>query len=116
MDCLKETIEKFRTVFGTEALVDILQTEQGVITARFHGNMCYTCGTIDYFEDFASMYSECVGEEWTVESYQQNPDGSYTVIFKPKRELKTRKRHIKIVIDGAEIDYIVEIPTAKSNF
>ncbi|ACB39528.1 hypothetical protein [Pyrobaculum neutrophilum] len=108
MDCLRQTIEKFRTVFGAEALVDILQAEPRAITARFHGNMCYTCGTVDYFEDFAAMYSECAGEDWTVESYRQNPDGSYTAVLKPRSEVKTRKRHIKVIIAGEEIDYTVE--------
>jgi hypothetical protein len=105
MDCLAETLEKFRMVFGSEALVDILHAGPDKIVARFHGNMCYTCGAYDYFEDFAYMYSECAGEEWAVESYQQNPDGTYTVTLKPKRLLKSTKRHIKIVIDNREFNY-----------
>ncbi len=108
MDCLADTLERFKSVFGSEALVDILQRESDKIVARFHGNMCYTCGAYDYFEDFAYMYSECAGEEWGVESYQQNPDGTYTVTLRPKHQIKTRKRHIKIVIDNKELEYNVE--------
>jgi hypothetical protein len=108
MDCLAETLEKFRMVFGSEALVDVLHASPDKIVARFHGNMCYTCGAYDYFEDFAYMYGECVGEEWAVESYQQNPDGTYTATLIPKRLLKTTKRHIKIVIDNRELNYHLE--------
>ena len=110
MDCLAETLEKFRMVFGSEALVDILHASPDKIAARFHGNMCYTCGAYDYFEDFAYMYGECAGEEWAVESYQQNPDGTYTATLRPKRLLKTTKRHIKIVIviDNRELNYHLE--------
>jgi hypothetical protein len=95
-------------VFGSEALVDILHASPNKIVARFHGNMCYTCGAYDYFEDFAYMYGECVGEEWAVESYQQNPDGTYTATLRPKRHLKTTKRHIKIVIENREFNYHLE--------
>ena len=108
MDCLAETLQKFRMVFGSEALVDVLHASPDKITARFHGNMCYTCGAYDYFEDFAYMYGECAGEEWAVESYQQNPDGTYTATLRPKRLLKTTKRHIKIVIDNREFNYHLE--------
>ena len=108
MDCLAETLEKFRMIFGSEALVDVLHASPDKIAARFHGNMCYTCGAYDYFEDFAYMYGECAGEEWAVESYQQNPDGTYTATLRPKRLLKTTKRHIKIVIDNREFNYHLE--------
>jgi hypothetical protein len=54
------------------------------------------------------MYGECAGEEWAVESYQQNPDGTYTATLIPKRLLKTTKRHIKIVIDNRELNYHLE--------
>jgi len=108
MDCLAETLEKFRKVFGSEALVDVLHASPDKIAARFHGNMCYTCGAYDYFEDFAYIYGECAGEEWAVESYQQNPDGTYTATLTPKRLLKTTKRHIKIVIDNREFNYHLE--------
>ncbi|CCC81021.1 hypothetical protein [Thermoproteus tenax] len=110
MGCLEEALGRFRGVFGAEALVDILSADDRAITARFYGNMCYTCGTVDYFEDFAGMYSECAGEEWTVESYEQSSDGSYIVVFKPKRDVKAKRRHIRIVVEGKEIDYTLEIP------
>jgi len=108
MDCIAETQDKFRRVFGSEALVDILHAESDKVVVRFHGNMCYTCGAYDYFEDFAYMYGECAGEEWGVESYQQNPDGTYTVTLRPKRLLKTVKRHVKVILDGKELDHYLE--------
>jgi len=106
--CIAETIDKFRRVFGAEALVDVIYTEPSRLVLHFHGNMCHTCGAYDYFEDFAHMYSECAGEDWGVETYSQNPDGTYTVTLRPKRLLKSVKRHIKIFIDGKEIDPYLE--------
>ncbi|RFA99088.1 hypothetical protein [Pyrobaculum aerophilum] len=108
MDCLKEAVEKFKLVFGREALVEILEYSQDKIVAWFGGNMCYTCGAVDYFDDFASMYSDCAGEEWGVESYEQNPDGTYAVVLRPKKLLRNRKRHVKIIINGEELSYFVE--------
>jgi len=108
MDCVREAVDTFRRVFGNEALVDVLEAGPDRVVARFYGNMCYTCGTVDYFEDFASMYGECAGGEWSVESYRQNPDGSYTAVLRPKRLVKNRARHVKIVLYGEELDYWVE--------
>jgi hypothetical protein len=109
VDCVSEAVDAFRRVFGSEALVDVVEAGPDRVVARFYGNMCYTCGTVDYFEDFAIMYGECVGEEWTVESYRQNPDGSYTAVLQPKRLVKNRVRHVKIVLYGEELDYWVEV-------
>ena len=37
MDCLKEAVEKFKLVFGREALVEILEYSQDKIVAWFGG-------------------------------------------------------------------------------
>jgi len=34
-----------------------------------------------------------------VESYRQNPDGSYTAVLRPRRLVKNRVRHVKIMLD-----------------
>ncbi|MGC9051703.1 hypothetical protein [Pyrobaculum sp.] len=108
MDCVEEALGRFRSVFGAEAVVEVVDRGPERLVAKFSGNMCYTCGTYDYFEDFAYMYSDCAGEEWAVESYRQNPDGSYTVIFKPKRLVRRVVRHVKITLEGKELDYLIE--------
>lgn len=107
MECAERAVETFRRVFGAEALVDVLEVGGDRLVARFYGNMCYTCGAVDYFDDFAGFYSDCAGEDWGVEEYRQNPDGSYTVVFRPRRLMKGRRRHVKIVIYGSETDLLV---------
>jgi hypothetical protein len=107
VDCVEEALGRFRAVFGAEAVVEVVERGPERLVARFSGNMCYTCGTYDYFEDFAYMYSDCAGEEWAVESYRQNPDGSYTVVLRPRRLVQTRRRHVKIVLYGEEHNYEV---------
>lgn len=107
MEC--DPVETFRRLFGVEALVDIKEKTEDRWTARFYGNMCYTCGAIDYFDDFAGILSHCTGEDWAVETYTQLEDGSYLVTFRPRRLITRRSRHIKIVIDKEEQKLLVEV-------
>lgn len=100
--CLEEAVDTFKRLFGSEALIDVVENAPDRLVLHFYGNMCYTCGAYDYFEDFAGIYSECAGEEWTVEEYRQQPDGTYIVTLRPKRLVKKQRRHVKIVIDGRE--------------
>ena len=104
MSCSYRAAETFRRVFGAEAVVEVEEASEERVTARFSGNMCYTCGTYDYFEDFAYALSDCAGEEWGVEEYRQMADGSYRVVFKPKKSITKRGRHVKVIIYGQAYD------------
>ncbi|MEL9990874.1 MAG: hypothetical protein QXP98_10290 [Thermoproteus sp.] len=104
MDFAKRALSKFRELFGAEAEVELLEVGPELVRARFGGNMCYTCGTYDYFEDFAYILSDESGEEWIVASYQQLDGGEYLVEFKPRRLAGRTVRHIKIVLDGESFD------------
>jgi len=108
VDCVGEALSKFKAVFGAEAEVEVLEAAGDRVAARFGGNMCYTCGTYDYFEDFAYFLSDCAGEDWGVESYTQNPDGTYTVVFRPRRLIGKRVRHVVIRIGDEVLDRVVE--------
>jgi hypothetical protein len=81
MNCIKKVLEKFKKLFGKEAIVEIIDFDKNKITAKFYGNMCYTCGTYDYFDDFAIIYSEECKEKLQVESFKRIND-EYIVIFK----------------------------------
>ena len=85
MDCLKNTLEKFRKFFGKEAMVEIIESSDKHIIAKFYGHMCYTCGTYDYFEDFIILYSECAGKDWIIDKIEGFED-YYIVTFKPKKD------------------------------
>jgi len=43
-----------------------------------------------------------------VESYSQNPDGTYTVIFRPRHLMGRRVRHVIIKIGDEVLDKVVE--------
>jgi hypothetical protein len=81
MNCIKKVLEKFKKLFGKEAIVEIIDFDKNKIIAKFYGNMCYTCGTYDYFDDFAIIYSEECKEKLQVESFKRIND-EYIVIFK----------------------------------
>ncbi|MFN7106543.1 MAG: hypothetical protein ACK4M3_08215, partial [Pyrobaculum sp.] len=95
VECVSEAVEKFRRLFGVR--VEPVAVGE-FVTIHFYGDICHTCGTYDYFEDFGELLSECIGERWAVESYIQHDDGTYTVTFRPATQVKQTRRHIKIVI------------------
>ncbi len=104
MDFVERAVAKFRELFGAEAEVEVLRMDPESISVKFGGNMCYTCGTYDYFEDFAYTLSDEAGEEWAVAGYEQLETGEYLVEFKPKRLVAKAVRHIKIVLDDKSLD------------
>ncbi|MEZ0319505.1 MAG: hypothetical protein ABWK05_05900 [Pyrobaculum sp.] len=104
MECVEYALDMFKRLFGAEAVVEVEARGPDVAVARFSGNMCYTCGTYDYFEDFAYALSDCAGEEWGVEEYEQLPDGDYRVVFKPRRLMTKKTRHVKIVLGDEAFD------------
>lgn len=104
MEFAERAAARFKELFGAEAEVEILEAGRELVRARFGGNMCYTCGTYDYFEDFAYMLSDEAGEEWAVAGYEQLETGDYVVEFKPRRLVGKTVRHIKIVLDGSSFD------------
>ncbi|AEA13257.1 hypothetical protein TUZN_1797 [Thermoproteus uzoniensis 768-20] len=104
MEFAERAVARFREIFGAEAEVEILEAGRDFVKAKFGGNMCYTCGTYDYFEDFAYMLGDEAGEEWAVSGYEQLDSGEYVVEFRPKRLVERATRHIKIVLDGLSLD------------
>lgn len=106
MDC--DPVDLFQRLFGAEARVDILQKTEQQWTVHFYGNMCYTCGAADYFDDFAHFLTQCTDTEWAVETYTQREDGTYLVVYKPRHLVAKKKRHVKIVIDREEINLEIE--------
>jgi len=69
MEFAERAAARFREIFGAEAEVEILAAGPELVKAKFGGNMCYTCGTYDYFEDFAYILGDEAGEEWAVSGY-----------------------------------------------
>lgn len=104
-DAVGRAAGKFRVIFGAEAEVEVIKVEGDSAVVKFGGNMCYTCGTYDYFEDFAYMIGDELGEEWSVASYSQTDEGEYIVEFKPKRLVARTRRHVRVVLNGEPLDF-----------
>jgi len=43
-----------------------------------------------------------------VESYSQNSDGTYTVVFRPKRLIGKRVRHVIVKMGDEVLDRVIE--------
>ncbi|MFB6490661.1 MAG: hypothetical protein TU35_005350 [Thermoproteus sp. AZ2] len=104
MDFVDRAVARFKELFGAEAEVEVLKASEDSVVVKFGGNMCYTCGAYDYFEDFAYMLSDEAPEDWGVASYTQTEEGEYVVEFKPRRLIGRARRHVKIVLDGRPLD------------
>ena len=81
MNCIEKALEKFKKLFGREAMIEITDFDEDKIIAKFYGHMCFTCGTYDYFDDFAIIYSEECKEKLKVEFFKRIND-EYIVVFK----------------------------------
>ena len=81
MNCIKKVLEKFKRLFGKEVMIEIIDFDKNKIIVKFYGNLCYTCGTYDYFDDFAIVYNEECKEKLQVKSFKRIND-EYIVIFK----------------------------------
>ena len=101
-EAVQRAIARFKSLFGAEAEVQVLELGDKRVLIWFGGNMCYTCGTYDYFEDFAYMLSDELGEEWSVAEYTQLDDGTYIVEFRPKEIVDRVRRHIKVIFYNLE--------------
>jgi N-glycosylase/DNA lyase len=63
---IQRAVERFRENYGSEALVTLRAIRGPVVEAHFTGNMCYSCGLYDYFEDFAYMLEAATGSPYAV--------------------------------------------------
>ena len=102
MGAVEGAVERFRAMFGAEAELKVLEEGEDRVVVWFGGNMCYTCGTYDYFEDFAYLLSDESGREWGVAGYTQLDDGTYIVEFRPREAIAEVRRHIKVIFYGLE--------------
>jgi N-glycosylase/DNA lyase len=59
-------IAVFSQRFGAEVLVSPLSINGRVLEVEFLGNLCHTCCTYDYFDDFAMILEEVSGTPYTV--------------------------------------------------
>lgn len=68
---VERAIEEFSKIFGREASVELLSIKGRVITLRFSGSMCETCGVSDYFMDLVHILEEVSGAPHTLWRYEE---------------------------------------------
>jgi superoxide reductase len=72
---IQESIHEYNKYHGSEAVVDLISFDDKVITLKFTGTFCYTCGFYDYFEDFQVLLEE-QGMKTTIETIIELHEGA----------------------------------------
>ena len=112
---MREEVEKIIREFNKRfsAQCELMELKGEEIVVLFKGNICFTCGTYDYFEDLAFAISEKLGKEYVVEKYIQLEDGSYLVTIKPTERVVDRKREVVVMFfekEGSTTTFRIELP------
>lgn len=72
----KENIDFFNKYHEPEAKAEYISYEDGIVSVRFSGPFCRSCGVYDYFEDIIQdVPVKIIG-------YEENDDDSFTVKYK----------------------------------
>ncbi|MEM2906985.1 MAG: hypothetical protein QW739_02780 [Candidatus Odinarchaeota archaeon] len=59
----------------------IKEFNKNTFTIRFYGSFCYTCGLIDYFEDFKLLLQEKTGLKFKIQDYKETDQDTYLVKY-----------------------------------
>ncbi len=78
---INEVIEEFNKYRGSEIQAELISADNNMITIKFSGSFCYTCGLIDYFEDFQILLEDITKLKFKIESYRQLDVDSYIVDY-----------------------------------
>jgi hypothetical protein len=81
-----KAIEKFNEIRIPEAKAELIEFKENNFLIKFSGNMCFTCGTYDYFDDLLYELKD-VGLETKIKSFKNCGDYylvQYKLIKKPK--------------------------------
>lgn len=76
---VERAIEEFSSIFGREAIVELLSITGRVIMLKFSGSMCETCGISDYFMDLAYILEEVSGAPHILWHYEEGEGSSFRV-------------------------------------
>jgi N-glycosylase/DNA lyase len=68
---VKSAIDRFFEGFGSEALLELISIRGRVLEVKFSGNIGYSCGVSNYFDDFAQVLEELSGTAYTVWDYKE---------------------------------------------
>ncbi|WEU40841.1 MAG: hypothetical protein OdinLCB4_002690 [Candidatus Odinarchaeum yellowstonii] len=76
-------IEDFNKYRGSEIQAELISADSDKIEIKFSGPFCYTCGLIDYFEDFQLLLEDYTKIKFKVENYTQVDFDTYIVDYTP---------------------------------
>ncbi|MEX0569583.1 MAG: hypothetical protein Q6363_010600 [Candidatus Njordarchaeota archaeon] len=82
MSIIKKVVEKFHEKFYPEVKVAYVGSGHKSHAFIFSGPFCASCGLYDYFDDFAIMLSEHLGEKYVpTEIDKVDGEDMWVVIF-----------------------------------
>ncbi len=80
---INEVIEEFNKYRGSEIQAELISVDNNMITIKFSGSFCYTCGLLDYFEDFQILLENYTKLKFKIENYKQVDVAAYIVEYSP---------------------------------
>jgi hypothetical protein len=86
---LEETVQKTVTLYNRlkapEAFAKVIQVTQENVTISFSGSFCYSCGVLDYIEEFIHEFKILTDKyELKIGRSQQTSPRSFEVDYKVK--------------------------------
>ncbi|MEM2109557.1 MAG: hypothetical protein QW327_03615 [Candidatus Odinarchaeota archaeon] len=78
---ISTTIKEFNKYTGAEIQAKLISSDKNTFTIRFYGSFCYTCGLIDYFEDFKLLLQEKTGLKFKIQDYKETDQDTYLVKY-----------------------------------
>jgi len=74
-------IEKFNDLRAPEARAQLVEFREGKILVRFSGQMCFSCGVFDYFEDLLYEIRD-LGIKVEIKDFRRESEDCYLVLYK----------------------------------
>ena len=86
---LRKAVALYNRYRGPEAVAKLVQVSPENVTIAFSGSFCYSCGVLDYIEDFIHEFKILTDKaELRIEKTRQTSPRSFEVNYKIKAKAK----------------------------
>jgi hypothetical protein len=84
-DLIRKAVDLYNRYRSPEATAKLVQVSPENVTIAFSGSFCYSCGVLDYFEDFIYEFKTLTDKaELKIEKTRQTSPRSFKVDYKIK--------------------------------
>ncbi len=84
-ELVRRTVALYNRLRSPEALAKIVSVSPDMVTVSFSGSFCYSCGVLDYIEDFVHEFKVLTGKaELKVERSRQTSPRSFEADYRVK--------------------------------